>query len=89
MWTENAQAWSISCTEIGLYLSRELVEQHGGHLSFESQEGVGSTFFLTLPMTCIGRGKSEPIAATEGELSGTSPRKNGICYGSQGLDTRY
>ena len=34
---------------LGLYLSRELVERHGGRLWFESAEGKGSTFFMTLP----------------------------------------
>ncbi len=46
-------------TGLGLYLSRELVEQHGGHLWFESEEDAGSSFFLTLPIICICAGKSE------------------------------
>jgi PAS domain S-box-containing protein len=50
MRAENAQARGISGTGLGLYLCRELVEWHGGHLWFESQEGVGSTFFVTLPL---------------------------------------
>lgn len=49
MRADNAQAWGISGTGLGLYLCRELVERHGGHLWFESEEGSGSTFFLTLP----------------------------------------
>lgn len=50
MRADNASAWSISGTGLGLYLCRELVERHGGNLWFESEEGKGSTFFLTLPL---------------------------------------
>ena len=47
---ENARTSEITGTGLGLYLSRELVERHRGHLWFESTEGEGSTFFMTLPL---------------------------------------
>jgi signal transduction histidine kinase len=47
---ENAQTLGIGGTGLGLYLSRELVERHGGRIWFESAEGKGSTFFIALPL---------------------------------------
>jgi signal transduction histidine kinase len=38
---------------IGLYISRYLVELHGGRVWFESQEGKGATFFFTLPKSHV------------------------------------
>ena len=40
----------ISGTGIGLASARQVVEQHGGTISVESQEGVGSTFTVRLPV---------------------------------------
>jgi signal transduction histidine kinase len=40
----------IAGTGIGLAAVRQVVEQHGGHLSVESQEGSGSTFTVRLPL---------------------------------------
>jgi signal transduction histidine kinase len=36
---------------VGLYLSREFVLRHGGKMWFESEEGVGSTFSFSLPLS--------------------------------------
>ena len=38
---------------LGLYISREIVEQMGGVLSVRSRRGTGSTFTVTLPRTPV------------------------------------
>jgi len=45
----NTDTYKISGTGFGLYLSHELVERHNGRIWFESKEGQGSTFFMSLP----------------------------------------
>lgn len=35
---------------IGLYISHEIIKRHGGKLWAESDEGKGSTFYLSLPL---------------------------------------
>jgi len=55
MRADNAQAAGISGTGLGLYLCRALVEQHAGRLWFESEEGEGTTFFMTIPLVAPDR----------------------------------
>jgi len=37
-------------TGLGLYLSKQIMERHGGSISVESEEGIGSTFTIKLPI---------------------------------------
>ena len=40
---------TVAGTGIGLYISRAIVESHGGNISVRSEEGKGSTFTVSLP----------------------------------------
>lgn len=45
-----SSAKEFSGLGIGLYISSEIVERHGGKIRIESTEGSGSTFFVELPI---------------------------------------
>ena len=47
--TSNARNSGIPGTGLGLAIAREIVEAHGGTIGFESVEGAGTTFRITLP----------------------------------------
>jgi two-component system, OmpR family, sensor histidine kinase MtrB len=45
----DAGATGITGTGLGLAVSREIVEAHGGSIGFDSDPGAGTTFWLELP----------------------------------------
>jgi PAS domain S-box-containing protein len=50
---------SIGGTGLGLYISKEIVEAHGGRMWAESKVGEGSTFSFSLPLNQDGGGSYE------------------------------
>ncbi len=40
-------------TGLGLYISRSIIEAHGGHIWAESEEGKGSTFTFRIPVRAL------------------------------------
>jgi len=62
----NARSRGIAGTGVGLYISRKIVEVHGGRIAVRSVENEGSTFEIVLPLA--------PAAGTTDDLEpSTSP----------------
>lgn len=47
---KNAISFQTSGSGLGLYVAKNIVEKHGGTISLESEEKVGTTVTFTLPM---------------------------------------
>lgn len=47
---ENAKSLDPEGSGLGLFIVKTIIERHGGEMSFESEEGKGTKFILTLPL---------------------------------------
>lgn len=48
--SENVLKYQTQGSGLGLYISKAIIERSAGKIGFKSQEGVGSTFWFTLPI---------------------------------------
>lgn len=48
---DNATSMETDGSGIGLYITKQIVDEHDGTIWFESAEGEGTTFFVRLPMS--------------------------------------
>ena len=63
----------ISSSGLGLYISRQIVERHGGRIWVESAEGQGTSFYFTIPRTPVidkAGQESAPLAVAVGPVDG-------------------
>ena len=49
-------------TGLGLYISYNIIKQHDGTVRVESENGVGTTFFIKFPVTKEEPEKVKPVA---------------------------
>jgi CheY-like chemotaxis protein len=57
-------------TGLGLAQVFGNIRQHGGYIEFESAEGIGTTFFVFLPLYRYHLGQADGAAVGDGELRG-------------------
>ncbi|MFK7971448.1 MAG: response regulator [Bacteroidia bacterium] len=63
-------------TGLGLSITRQLVNLHGGRIWLESEEGVGSNFYFTLPSSEIAAGESRPTSFADLEQVSKAVQKS-------------
>ncbi len=61
----NARRMRISGTGFGLFLTKQLVQLHGGTIAVESQENKGSRFIVTLPRRVLRRAAPRTIVVVD------------------------
>ncbi|WP_158620298.1 MULTISPECIES: cell wall metabolism sensor histidine kinase WalK [Corallococcus] len=65
--TEDGRSADGKGLGLGLYISRLIVEAHGGHIWVESEPDQGATFFFSVPLDVASKPGSTESEATEPE----------------------
>jgi signal transduction histidine kinase len=55
----NAQKVAVDGSGLGLYVTKAMVERAGGRVWFESVEGKGTTFYVTLPSANVSKTRGD------------------------------
>ncbi len=61
------RAMNIGGSGLGLYITREIIQAHGGTMSVESEWGKGSTFSFVLPLAAGATVADEQTTPSKGE----------------------
>ncbi len=76
----------VKGTGLGLYLSRQIIEAHGGSISVMSEQGVGTTFTINLPVAKAEERKivvrPQPDQVEAKDVHYERPKTLGAKYGS-------
>jgi signal transduction histidine kinase len=74
-----SRAKALGGVGLGLYISREIIERHGGSLDVESTSESGSTFVITLPLvkSPLPGGAQPPATSPSAAGRGSLPDPRG------------
>jgi len=62
---DNASKQQTDGSGLGLFIAKSIVEKHGGAIWFESAEGIGTTFYFTIPVASTGDSTTVAAAPTK------------------------